>query len=365
MIYENIVQKNITKPLLDWYDAHARILPWREMATPYRVWISEIMLQQTRVEAVKPYFERFISALPTIEDLAVIEENSLLKLWEGLGYYNRARNLQKTAKIVVEQFQGELPDNYEELLKLPGIGTYTAGAIASIAYGNPVPAVDGNVLRVISRVTASDEDILKQSVKRKMEQDLKAVMPKDRAGAFNQALMEIGAMVCVPNGMAKCEECPLKNLCKAKELDIVMELPKKTAKKPRTKEEKTILVIRSADKVALRKRIEKGLLAGLYEFPNVEGHLSEEEVLNLIKQMSFSPIRIQKLESSKHIFTHKEWHMIGYVIKIDELDDEYDSHNGIIFVEPNGTEKEYPIPMAFQAYTKYMNISLGNEKFQS
>ncbi len=197
-----------------------------------------------------------------------------------------------------------------------------------------------------------------------MEQDLKAVMPKDRAGAFNQALMEIGAMVCVPNGMAKCEECPLNHICKAKELDIVMELPKKSAKKPRTKEEKTILVIRSGDKVAIRKQNAKGLLAGLYEFPNLEGYLLEDEVLSLIKQMSLSPIRIQKLEPSKHIFTHKEWHMIGYVIKVDELDDDQALNNGIIFVDPQETEKEYPIPMAFQTYTKYMNISLGNEKFQ-
>lgn len=386
--------------LLAWYDANARILPWRETATPYRVWISEIMLQQTRVEAVKPYFERFMNALPTIQDLAEIEEEALLKLWEGLGYYNRARNLQKTAKIVVKEYGGELPPSYEELLKLPGIGSYTAGAVSSIAYGIPVPAVDGNVLRVISRVMASREDILKPSVKKKMEEDLLAVMPQDRPGAFNQALMEIGAMVCVPNGTAKCEVCPLNQICRAKELGIVMELPKKTPKKSRKIEKKTVLVIRSGDKVALRKRGKKGLLAGLYEFPNVEGHLSEQEALELVKKMSFSPIRIQKLEPSKHIFTHKEWHMVGYVVKIEEAEmtetggitgtvgivgtdeimmtDEIMEPDEVrekpeenddtvpadcIFVEAKESEEAYPIPTAFQAYTKYMNIRLGNEKY--
>lgn len=380
---ENEEQKNLLneliEPLLSWYDVNARILPWREIATPYRVWISEVMLQQTRVEAVKPYFERFILTLPTIQALAEVEEDALLKLWEGLGYYNRARNLKKAAETIVEKYDGNFPSEYEELLKLPGIGSYTAGAISSIAFGNQVPAVDGNVLRVISRVMASEEDIANQSVKKKMEDDLRAVMPQGRSGDFNQALMEIGATVCVPNGLAKCEVCPLNQLCKAKKLDIVMDLPKKTLKKPRTIEEKTILVIRAGDKVALRKRNKKGLLAGLYEFPNVEGHLSEKEVLNLVKQMSLSPIRIQKLESSKHIFTHKEWHMIGYVIKVEELDEvegkqnlEQDKNeimngimNGIFLIEPQETEKQYPIPTAFQRYTKYMNMIIGNKKFEN
>lgn len=373
--------ENIVNPLLDWFDGHARILPWREEPSPYRVWISEIMLQQTRVEAVKPYFERFMNALPSIQSLADVKEDALLKLWEGLGYYNRARNLQKAAKIVEEQYGGELPPSYDELLKLPGIGSYTAGAVASIAYGIPVPAVDGNVLRVISRVTASRDDILKTFVKKKMEQDLQDIMPQNRPGAFNQSLMEIGAMVCLPNGTPKCGECPLNSLCRARELDIVMELPKKTPKKSRTIEEKTVLVIRDGDKVALRKREKKGLLAGLYEFPNIEGHLSEKEVLALIKKMDFSPIRIQKLEPSKHIFTHKEWHMIGYVVNVEETDaleagmvcERRKSLEGrgkgipkdCIFVEVKETEENYPIPTAFQAYTKYMRIRLGNEKYKN
>jgi len=385
------ILKELGEPLLAWYNLNARILPWREDATPYRVWISEVMLQQTRVEAVKSYFERFMKALPTIQSLAEIEEDSLLKLWEGLGYYSRARNIKKAAKIVVEEYGGEFPSDYDQLMKLPGIGSYTAGAISSIAFGRPVPAVDGNVLRVISRVLASEEDITSQSVKRKVEDELRATMPQIKAGAFNQAIMEIGAMVCVPNGMAKCEICPLNQLCKANILGIVMELPKKTPKKPRTIEEKTILVIKSGDKVALRKRNNKGILAGLYEFPNIDGHLSEKEVLYLVKQMSLSAIRIQKLEDSKHIFTHKEWHMIGYVVKVEDLEQtveldravkleqaiglvnveekQYLEENNSIFkdcffVEPAEMEDRYPIPTAFQRYTKYINIILGNDKFK-
>jgi len=388
---EKNLLKEIAKPLLAWYDVNARILPWRENVNPYRVWISEVMLQQTRVEAVKSYFERFMKALPTIQALAEIEDDYLLKLWEGLGYYSRARNVKKTANIVVEQYGGEFPSNYDDLMKLPGIGSYTAGAISSIAFGNPVPAVDGNVLRVISRVMASEEDISNQSVKKKVEDELRATMPQIKAGAFNQALMEIGAMVCVPNGMAKCEICPLKQLCKANKLDIVMELPKKSLKKPRTIEEKTILVIKSGDKVALRKRGNKGILAGLYEFPNMDGYLSENEVLYLVKQMSLSAIRIQQLEPSKHIFTHKEWHMIGYVIKVEELEQSdvleritdlknavelakleerpyLEQNNSLFkdcfFVEPGEMEEKYPIPTAFQRYTKYINIILGNDKFK-
>ena len=200
---ENLEQ--IVQPLLRWFDQNARILPWRDQPTPYRVWVSEIMLQQTRVEAVKPFYQRFMEALPDIQTLANCEEEELLKLWEGLGYYNRVRNMQIAARTVIEEYGGKLPDDYLELQQLKGIGSYTAGAIASIAYGKVAPAVDGNVLRVISRVTLSREDILKQSVKRGMEQAIVEIMPADRPGAFNQALMELGAMVCVPNGEPHCE----------------------------------------------------------------------------------------------------------------------------------------------------------------
>ena len=352
------------QPLLKWYDEHARILPWREEATPYRIWISEIMLQQTRVEAVKPYFQRFIEGIPDVFSLAKIPEEDLLKYWEGLGYYNRARNLQKAAQIIVEEYGGEFPSTYEELLNLPGIGSYTAGAVASIGFKQPVPAVDGNVLRVISRITASYEDILSQKTKQKTEKAILEIMPLHRPGDFNQGLMEIGAMVCVPKGIPKCEECPFETFCQAKAKNIIMELPKKTPKKPRVIEQKTVFILKYGDKVALRKRVEKGLLQGMYEFPNVEGHLSEEEALNRIKEMSFLPIRIQQLENAKHIFSHREWDMIGYAIRIDELMDKDQLEEEYVFIEVQETKDKYPIPTAFSAYAHYMNINLGNERFE-
>lgn len=353
--------EKIVKPLLKWYDENARILPWREEPTPYRVWVSEIMLQQTRVEAVKPFFERFLASLPGITELADCEEERLLKLWEGLGYYNRVRNMQKAAVIVKEQYAGVLPADYEKLLNLPGIGSYTAGAIASIAYGIAVPAVDGNVLRVTSRVTANDEDIMKQSVKRKAEEAIKAIMPGERPGAFNQALMELGATVCVPNGAAKCGQCPLADLCEARRQGRVMDFPVKKKKKERRIEEKTVLIIRDGERAAIRKRPEKGLLSGMYELPNWEGHLDEDQILKEMKKKKLSPIRIQKLEPSKHIFSHVEWHMIGYVVWVEESDREPE---GMILVEPEKTEKEYPIPAAFASYVKYLNIRLGQGKYE-
>lgn len=343
--------KQIVEPLLQWYDGHARILPWRENPTPYRVWVSEIMLQQTRVEAVKPYFERFMKKLPELEDLAKAGEETLLKLWEGLGYYNRVRNMQKAALTVMEKYDGKIPADYEALLTLSGIGHYTAGAVASIAYGIPVPAVDGNVLRVIMRITADDSDIMKQSVKNTLEGKLLKIMPQNRAGDFNQALMELGATVCVPNGMAKCAECPLCHLCEAEKKEIVMELPKKTPKKPRKLENKTVLVIMDGNKAIIRKRPSKGLLAGLYEFPSLKGHAAAEEVLEYVKELGLSPIRIQRIGDSKHIFSHIEWNMIGYVVRVEELEDI--KGKKFIFIEPSDTKNRYPIPTAFKAYSNY------------
>lgn len=344
--------EEIVVPLLEWYDSQKRILPWRSEPTPYRVWVSEIMLQQTRVEAVKPYFTRFMETLPTVRALAECPEQELLKLWEGLGYYNRVRNMQKAAQRIMEEYQGEIPAQFEELLNLPGIGNYTAGAIASIAFGIPVPAVDGNVLRVITRITADERDIAKESVKQDIAGKVQEVIPVNRAGDFNQALIELGAIVCVPNGPAKCNECPVSHLCEAKNRNIVMELPKKAPKKPRTIERKTVLVIRDGEKVAIRKRPKKGLLAGLYELPNIEGTLSEEEVLKLVKTYDLSPLFIQRLEEAKHIFTHKEWHMTGYSVRVEELEGEIE---GMLFVDMETMKKEYPIPSAFEAYAKHMN----------
>lgn len=344
----------MTPFLLRWYNKQRRILPWRENPVPYYVWISEIMLQQTRVEAVKPYFERFIKALPDIGALASVEEEVLLKLWEGLGYYNRAKNLKKAAQIVVDQFGGKLPADYEKLLELPGIGSYTAGAIASIAYGIPVPAVDGNVLRVFSRLMADNRDILNQSVKKEVEMLLKQTMPKEEAAAFNQALMEIGAMVCLPNGEPKCVECPLSPFCLAHACKTELQYPVKKAKKKRRIEERTILLVHKLGTgIALEKREDKGLLAGLYEFPNLPGKFSEEEIKQYLKGHGLMVKKIMPLAFAKHIFSHVEWHMEGYEIEAEEIEK---GKTDLLFVELEQLRVEYPIPNAFAAYKKYLGI---------
>lgn len=344
----------IAAPLLAWYDNGRRILPWREDPTPYHVWISEIMLQQTRVEAVKPYYDRFLQALPDIESLAATDDEKLLKLWEGLGYYNRARNLKKAAQILVSEYGGQMPDEYEKILSLPGIGSYTAGAIASIAFGKPHPAVDGNVLRILSRLRADDRDILQANVKKSVEEELLDVMPADRPGDFNQALMELGAMVCIPNGAPKCDLCPWNRLCLARVEGRTAELPQKAKKKPRSVEEKTILVIQDGERIVLRKRPEKGLLAGMYEFPSMEGYCSEERALAYLRKLGFSPLRIRKLPPAKHVFTHKEWHMKGYLVRVDELagKGEGQGMQGFVFVDPGKTRTDYPIPSAFAVYAE-------------
>lgn len=350
----------IAPELLKWYDATRRVLPWREEPTPYRVWVSEIMLQQTRVEAVKPYFERFMKALPDISSLAKAEEETLLKLWEGLGYYNRVRNLNKAAIIIEEKFHGRMPDTYEELTSLPGIGSYTAGAIASIAYGRKLPAVDGNVLRVVSRLLADDSDILDSKVKKRVEQDLCHCMPQERAGDFNQAMMELGAMVCLPNGQPKCDVCPLYRQCFARYQGNVLDYPKKAAKKARKIEKKTVFVIQDGNQAALLKRSATGLLAGMYEFPQTEGHLTKKEAIAWLKERGVSIVRIRKLPDSKHIFTHKEWHMIGYEVRVDELERMELSGQGrqFIFASLSHMEASYPIPSAFGAYLNYMRLHL-------
>lgn len=335
----------MNRPLLAWYESHARILPWREDARPYKVWISEIMLQQTRVEAVKPYFERFIRELPDVASLARVEDDRLMKLWEGLGYYNRARNLKKTAGILLERYGGAMPEHYSQLLELPGIGSYTAGAIASIAFGHPVPAVDGNVLRVISRVLASKEDILKQSTRRWMEELLKKIMPADRASQFNQGLIEIGAVVCVPVGPPKCGECPLESLCLARRQGLTGQIPVKTPAKKRRVEARTVCILEQGRQIAIRRRSSKGLLASLYELPNVEGTLEEADLAASFHLEQEMVGKVEKLPEAKHIFSHVEWHMTGYRIQVaGAFPPEY------IVVDKKELETVYALPNAFARY---------------
>lgn len=334
-------------PLLSWYEKNRRILPWREQPEPYRVWISEIMLQQTRVEAVKPYFARFMDALPDIGALARVEEENLLKLWEGLGYYNRARNLQKAAQQIMEEHGGEMPASYEKILKLPGIGSYTAGAISSIAFGIAEPAVDGNVLRVMSRLFNDPEEINKDSVKKRTEQLIREHMPRKRPGDYNQALIELGAIVCLPNGRPLCESCPLRSLCLARRAGTEESLPVKAAKKPRKIEERTVFLLEWEDKTAIRQRSNKGLLASLYEFPNVLGHLTEDELPKALGIEKKEILSAEKLPPAVHIFSHVEWHMIGYRVKLKaEHPEQYQ------MVRKEDILAKYPLPNAFGVYTK-------------
>lgn len=356
-------------PLLSWYRAHRRDLPWRENQDAYRVWISEIMLQQTRVEAVKPYFARFMEHFPTVGALADADEAELLKCWEGLGYYSRARNLKKAAGLILEEYGGVLPASYDALLSLPGVGSYTAGAIASIAYNIPVPAVDGNVLRVLSRVLGSYDDILKQSTKRKMEGLVREVIPEGEAGDFNQALIETGAIVCVPNKTPLCGDCPFFSVCVAREQGLMGELPVKTPKKKRKIEEKTVLMIGSGDKIAIRRRKDEGLLASLYEFPNFPGRLSKEDVEEKLKSLCGGDIRVSELlktrdqeentqwlelPAAKHIFTHTEWHMGGFFLTGIDSGLLEAFPKDWIFVQWEEIKERYPVPNAFSVYKSFL-----------
>ena len=342
-----------TEALLAWYRKNRRALPWREDREPYHVWLSEIMLQQTRVEAVKPYYARFLDAAPTVQALASLPEERLMKLWEGLGYYSRARNLQRTAKRICEERGGVMPRTYADWLEMSGVGDYTAGAIASIAFDERVPAVDGNVLRVLSRLTASTADIAEPSVKKDFREALAPCVP-ECAGDFTQAMIELGATVCVPNGAPRCEACPMRAQCVAYARGETEKYPVKRAKKARRVEKKTVFVIRDEDRTVLHKRPPKGLLSGLYELPNAEGHLTSDEVPRYIRALGFEPLRVERLEDAKHIFTHVEWHMIAYAVRISPEFDGACGQSGMLLVPSDALHGEYAIPSAFSAYTKYL-----------
>lgn len=339
-------KQRFQRSLLNWYDSSKRTLPWRDNPNPYHVWISEIMLQQTRVEAVIPYFNQFIQTFPTIQSVAEAEDDVLNKLWEGLGYYSRVRNIKKAAIQIVNEFNGELPRTRKELESLSGIGPYTAGAILSIAFNIPDTAVDGNVLRVFARLTANQNSIKDPKEKAKIRSMVASLLPDKRVGDFNQGLMEIGATVCLPNGVPKCVLCPFNQMCEAFEQGLTKTIPKKQEKKARRVEKRTVLIIEYNHKVVVKKRSEQGLLAGLYEFPNELGHLTKAEIIK-----RYPDAVIQKLPKSKHVFSHLEWHMVGYRIVLSKPPSEE------LLATTEEIRSVYSIPTAFKQY----RLTLINE----
>ena len=341
--------QTLTLPLVFWYREHARQLPWREYPDPYRVWVSEIMLQQTRVAAVIGYYNRFMQALPTVADLAEVEEDALMKLWQGLGYYSRARNLQKAARQIMEEHDGQFPNTYNAIRALPGVGDYTAGAVSSIAFGIPAPAVDGNVLRVVARITGDDGDITTPAMKKRVSETLSEVIPLDAPGEYNQALMELGATVCLPNGAPLCHLCPAAPFCTAHLEDRTHLLPVKAAKKARRVEYRTVYLIFNENRVALRRRGKGGLLAGLWEYPN---ELSEGE--NHLTHWGFEE-DTSPAGTGKHIFTHIEWHMNGVAIDTQRED----LPEGWVWADRRELQSVYAVPNAFRAFEGRVLERLG------
>lgn len=346
---ENQVEtaKKSISPLLAWYPTHARDLPWRHNCTPYRVWLSEVMLQQTRVEAVKAYYKRFLKRFPDIQSLAAASQDAVNKCWEGLGYYSRAANLRKTAQIIVNDYRGEFPRTLEEVQSLPGIGAYTAGAICSICYGLPVPAADGNVFRVMARVMDCFCEIDRSSWKAEVTQLLAEIYHAypDDCGTLTQAFMELGATVCVPNGKPRCDVCPLGTLCLGKKYGDVMRLPLRTAKKPRRVEQLTVFILRCNGKYAVQKRTEKGLLHGLWQYPNLAGILTETQVREQMKAWKCDLKAIMFTVDKKHIFTHVEWEMQGVYCECGKMDKRF------VWKTAEEIEKEISLPTAFRQFS--------------
>ena len=340
------VSESIVRPLLNWYRDNYRRLPWREDTDPYHVWISEIMLQQTRIEAVIPYYLRFTEQLPDIRALSLCGEERLLKLWEGLGYYSRARNLKKSAGILCETNGGKMYDSYDRILTLPGIGPYTAGAVASISFGEAVPAVDGNVLRVAARLEADRGNILDTAVAGRLGKKVEGIIPGDAPGDFNQALMELGETICLPKEKPKCGECPILDQCRWLESGLEGQIPVREKKTERKQQRLTVFVITDGERVMIRQRPGKGLLAGMYEFPSQEGWIVKKEAEKRVTGMGFQVKEIRSLKEVKHVFTHIEWRMKGYLVFVRStcLQAEADDLQAVF---PEQLKEEYAVPTAF------------------
>ncbi len=333
-------------PLLEaWFRENARPLPWRGERDPYRIWVSETMLQQTRIEAAMGYYPRFLEAFPTVEALAEAPEERVLKLWEGLGYYSRARNMHRAAKICCEQYGGALPGTAAELKKLPGVGAYTAGAVASLAFGEAVPAVDGNVLRILARFLNDERDMLQPAVKKEAEALLKAVLEQqERPGVFNEALMELGEVICLPNGSPRCSRCPLGGTCGALAAGTEKDLPNRGEARPRRLEKKTVLLLRCGGRTALEKRPDKGLLAGLYGFPILDGELGRTDLVPWLNSFGVPFRDLRGAGQARHVFTHVEWEMTAWEAETEaELP-------GFLYADRGEIETRYALPAAFKAF---------------
>lgn len=341
--------KDETRLLLEWYDENRRILPWREDPTPYHVWLSEIMLQQTRVEAVKEYYDRFTRTLPTVESLAKADEDTYLKLWQGLGYYSRVRNLHKAAVQIMEEHDGKLPRTAAELKTLAGIGDYTSAAIASIAFGEPVPAIDGNLLRVFARRTLYKDNIKDGKAKKAATPYYEDRIPAERPGDYNQALMDLGATVCIPHGAPHCDVCPWSKACLAHDNHVETDYPLSVSKPKRTIDHLTVFLLHDDKRIVLHRRPDEGLLSGLYEYPNVSGILAPQEAIDYVESLGFTIRQIAGTRKAKHIFSHREWHMTAYDM---EVEDARAGAETLIPATYDELREKYSVPSAFAPFTE-------------
>ena len=340
---EDKLRNRFPDALLPWYDENRRELPWRRDKDPYHIWLSEIMLQQTRVEAVKGYYERFLNALPTIASLANADDEQLHKLWEGLGYYSRVRNLKKAAQVIMTEYGGRFPGEYKKVLALPGVGEYTAGAICSIAFDQKTPAVDGNVLRLYARLTDDHTPIDSPALKKSVQEKLREIYP-DAAGDFTQALMELGATLCGPNRKPDCENCPCRAFCLGYERGTAEQLPVRLPKTQRRREDRTVFILSCDGCYALEKRPDKGLLAGLWQFPNVPGKLEISAAMEEVERIGLKPKEILRQVERKHIFTHIQWDMSGIYMEVAE------QGGGFAWHSAEKIRRESALPTAFRQF---------------
>lgn len=329
--------------LLPWYASHARDLPWRRDREPYHVWLSEIMLQQTRVEAARGYYLRFLDAFPTLRDLAAADEARLLKLWEGLGYYSRARNLQKAARVLCDEYGGVFPDTREALEGLPGVGPYTAGAVASICFERPCAAVDGNVLRVLSRLTADGAPVDLPATRADVAARLEAVYPAGACGAFTQALMELGAVVCTPKS-PKCGLCPANDFCLAAARGETARYPVRLPKREKRTEKRTVLLLECEGRFAVERRSASGLLAGLWQLPNLTGERTADEAMSEAAALETQPAQLCRELRRTHVFTHIRWEMVCYHIRCQC------APLRLVWASPAELRETYALPTAFRIF---------------